>query len=76
MANLQVKNVPDDIHRQLKIRAKRLGRTLRDLVLEAVRREAARENFVSRLHRRESVEVCGGASKRVEEARAEREEQP
>lgn len=70
MANLQVKNVPEDVHQQLKRRAKRLGRTVRDLVLEAVRREADREKFLRRLHRRESVELDGGAWSRLEEARA------
>jgi plasmid stability protein len=73
MANLQVKNVPEQLHRKLKQRAKRQGRTVRDLVLEAVRREVAREDFRERLARRSSVDLGGTAADVLAEVRAERE---
>jgi plasmid stability protein len=75
MANLQVKNVPDQLHRKLKQRAKRQGRTVRDLVLDAVRREVAREDFRERLARRSPVDLGGRAADLVAEERAEREQE-
>ena len=56
MANLQVKNVPDELHERLRWHARRQGRTLRDVVLEAVRRELDHEEFVARLRSREPVD--------------------
>ncbi len=38
MANLQVKNLPDELHDKLQTYAREEGRTLRDVVLEALRR--------------------------------------
>lgn len=73
MANLQVKNVPDQLHRKLKQRAKRQGRTVRDLVLDAVRREVAREDFRDRLARRAPVDLGGNAADVVAQERAERD---
>lgn len=73
MANLQVKNVPEPLHRKLRQRAKRQGRTIRDLVLEAVRRELSREEFRERLHRREPVELGRPAARTLDEAREERD---
>lgn len=73
MANLQVKNVPDQLHRKLNQRAKRQGRTVRDLVLEAVRREIARGDFHERLARRAPVELGGSVAEVVAEVRLARE---
>ena len=59
MANLQVKNVPEALHRKIRAYAKRRGRTVRDVVLEAVNREMEREEFRSRLARRQPVDsIC------------------
>lgn len=41
MANLQVKNIPDDVHAQLRARAAAEGRTLSELVATLLRREMA-----------------------------------
>lgn len=38
---IQVRNVPDDLHRQLKIRAAREGLTLSELTLKELRRSMA-----------------------------------
>ncbi|TMB56464.1 MAG: toxin-antitoxin system HicB family antitoxin [Deltaproteobacteria bacterium] len=73
MANLQVKNVPEALHRKIRAYAKRRGRTVRDVVLEAVNREMEREEFRSRLARRQPVDLGRPASRSLEEVRAERE---
>jgi plasmid stability protein len=72
MANLQVKNVPDALHRRIRAHAKRRGRTVRDLVLDAVMREVEREEFRSRLAKREGVDLGRPAARALEEVRAER----
>ena len=45
MANLQVKNVPDDFYRKVRKHAEKQGKTIRDVVLDAVRRDIARSEF-------------------------------
>ena len=73
MANLQVKNVPARLHKKIREQARRHGRTIRDLVLDAVRREISREDFRDRLARREPVDLGRSAAQSVEEGRAERD---
>jgi len=73
MANLQVKNVPDALHRKIRAHAKRRGRTVRDVVLDAVTREIERLEFRARLAKREPVELGRPAARTLEELRAERE---
>lgn len=73
MANLQVKNVPEALHRKLRRHAKRQGRTIRDLVLDAVRREIEREEFRERLESRRPVELGRPAAAALDEVRAERD---
>jgi plasmid stability protein len=73
MANLQVKNVPDEIHRDLRRAAERRGCSVRDLVLEAVRQRLQRERFVERLHRRKPVDLGGPAAALLDDARRERQ---
>jgi len=73
MANLQVKNVPEPLHRKIRAHAARQGRTLRDYVLEALTRRIAREEFNARLARRKPVELGRPAARALEEVRAERD---
>ena len=73
MANLQVKNVPESLHRKLRSLAKRRGRTVRDLVLDAVTREVEREEFRVRLTKREPIDLGRPAARTLDEVRAERE---
>lgn len=73
MANLQVKNVPDTLHRKIRVHAKRRGRTVRDFVLDAVTREVEREEFRARLAKREPVELGRPAARSLDEVRTERE---
>ena len=73
MATLEVRNVPDALHRRIKAYAKRRGRTVRDVVLEAVSREIERDEFRARLARREPVDLGRPAARSLEEARAARD---
>ena len=73
MANLQVKNVPDALYRKLRQQARRQGRTIRDLVLDAVQREVGREEFRLRLERRRPVDLGEPAARALEAVRADRD---
>jgi plasmid stability protein len=74
MKMLQVRNIPDDLHRALKERAAREGTTMSDLVLRELPRLASRpspEQVMARIHSRSPV---GGphASEVIREARDRR----
>jgi plasmid stability protein len=73
MANLQVKNVPDALHRRILGYAKRRGRTVRDVVLDVVTREIEREEFRARLAKRRPVELGRPAAQTLDEVRGARE---
>jgi plasmid stability protein len=73
MANLQVKNVPEPLHRKIRAHASRQGRTVRDFVLDAVMRQIEREEFNARLARRKPVDLGRPAASALEEVRAERD---
>jgi plasmid stability protein len=75
MANLQVKNVPDSVHRKIRAFAERRGRTVRDFVLDAVLREIEREEFRVRLAKRSPVDLGRPAARTLEELRTERDQQ-
>lgn len=51
MKMIQVRNVPDDIHRELKVRAARQGVSLSDYVLELARRDVSRPTMLETLDR-------------------------
>lgn len=72
MANLQVKNVPESLHRKIRAYAKRRGRTVRDVVLDAVTREIERIEFRTRLAKRAPVDLGRPAARTLEEVRTER----
>lgn len=60
---IQIRNVPDDLHRTLKVRAARAGMTLSDYLLSEVRHVAEKPTFeelVARLQTRRPVR--GGQS--------------
>ncbi len=57
---IQIRNVPEELHRTLKSRAALAGMSLSDYLLAELRRVAARPSraeLVARLESRESVEV-------------------
>ena len=58
MKMIQIRNVPDDLHRSLKARAAREGRTLSDLILSDLPRLAEKpspEEMMARIRSRSSV---------------------
>jgi hypothetical protein len=63
----------DDLHRRLRDSARRRGKTLRELVLEAVGKELSHEEFAARLRRRSRVKLSRPAGQVLAEVRAERE---
>lgn len=62
MGNLQVKNVPEDLHGQLARHAADHGETMSQVVLRAVRRELGREAFLAQLRARKSAELGNSAA--------------
>jgi plasmid stability protein len=71
MANLQVKNVPEALNKRLRRYAEQDGRTIRDVVLEAVERELDRRNFVERLRRRAPVKLATSPHALLDDERRE-----
>jgi antitoxin FitA len=69
---IQVRNVPDTVHRALKARAALAGMSLSDFLLAELRHLAERpslEELRERLHRREPVELKVSAALAVREER-------
>jgi antitoxin FitA len=57
---IQIRNVPDELHRELKVRAARTGMTLSDYLLAELRALAVRptmQEWLSRSEKWEPVEV-------------------
>lgn len=75
MANLQVKNVPESLHKQLRVYARKRNCTLSDFVLEALKRELARSAFHERLKKRPRAELGVSAASLLEEERRHREQE-
>jgi hypothetical protein len=73
MANLQVKDIPEDIHRRLRECARRRGKSLRELVLEALGKELSYDEFERRLQNRPRVRLSRLAGEALAEVRAERD---
>ena len=68
--NLQVKNVPASLHERLRQRARLQNRTISALVLAAVERELARQEWLDRLRTRPETELGVSAASLIEEDRA------
>lgn len=74
MKMIQIRNVPDELHRSLKARAAREGRTLSDLILSDLPRLAERpapDEVLERIRRRSAVDGPP-ASELIRSERAER----
>jgi antitoxin FitA len=57
---IQIRNVPDDVHKALKIRATKEGMSLSDFLLREVTKVAKQptlEEMIERIRRREPVEL-------------------
>ena len=73
---IQVRNIPDDVHRRLKVRAAEEGRTLSELVRGELIELAERptlDEVLERIASREPVKAGESAAKAVRGARAERD---
>jgi len=71
---IQIRNVPDSLHRRLKARAALAGMSLSDYLLNEIRQVAERptlEELLARLERRRSVNPSESAEDAV---RAERDQ--
>ncbi len=75
MGNLQVKNIPESLHQQLRLCAKRRKTTLSNVVLEAVKRELARSTFQERLSKRSPVDLGMSAASLLEEEQDQRNQE-
>lgn len=73
MGMIQIRNVPDTLHRDLKARAARAGMSLSDYLLDIVRRGAERpepDELLRRVRERSTVYLSESPAEAV---RAERE---
>ena len=74
---IQVRNVPDRLHKELVRRARVRGQTLTDYLQEILEREVARpdsRDVFQRILRREPVDLPVSAATLIREGREEREE--
>ena len=74
MGNLQVKNIPEPLHRRLKKHAQKRGSTLSDFVRQAIEKELARSEFSERLAKRPPTHLGVSAASLLEDERAQRGE--
>lgn len=73
---IQVRNVPERLHRALVRRARARGQTLTDYVQEILERELARppaDEIFERVARRDPVRLGGPAADLIKDERASRE---
>ncbi len=75
---IQIRNVPDELHRRLKARAALAGQSLSDYLLAEIRRSAAlptRAEIIDRLRRLPRVKVPESAAEALAAVRAGRDDQ-
>lgn len=75
LMNLQVKNVPPDLHERLRRHARDSRRTMSAVVLTAVERELARQEWQERFARRPATMLAVSAAELLEQERRGRDEQ-
>ena len=73
--NLQVKNVPPELHERLRRHARASRRTMSAVVLAAVERELAREEWQERVARRPTTQLAVSAAELLDQERRNRDEQ-
>jgi antitoxin FitA len=69
---IQIRNVPDAVHRKVKVRAAQSGMTLSDYLLAEVERIAAlptRDEMLARLHSRARVKLEMSAARIIRRER-------
>ena len=57
MANLQVRNMPDDLHQRLRRHARESNRSMSGIVFAAIERELARWEWRERLAQRPEIDL-------------------
>lgn len=75
MKTIQIRNVPDEVHRRLKARAAIEGRSLTELALAELTRSLerpTRRELLERIASREPVAIPGGAAAWIREDRDSR----
>jgi len=73
---IQVRNVPERLHRELSRRARARGQTLTDYIQELLEREVARppaEEVFARIEARRAVRLGRSAASLIREERSARE---
>ena len=75
MANLQVRNMPDTLHKRLREYAQEHGHTMRDLVIASIERELARREWHERWKRRPVTDLDVSAASLLSESEPEFDEQ-
>ncbi len=73
MANLQVKNIPDELHERLRRHARERNCTISAAVLTAVEGELARWEWRERLSQRPRTDLGVSAADLLHEVRTQRE---
>ena len=73
MANLQVKNLPDALHRRLRRYAKKHHRTISDVALEAIERGMTRYEWHEKLSQRPAADLGDSAASLLEQERQHRD---
>ncbi|MDE0230574.1 MAG: hypothetical protein OXJ62_17110 [Spirochaetaceae bacterium] len=73
--DLLVKNVPQELHERLRRHARASRRTMSEVVLDAVERELARQEWQGRFAGRSTTKLGVPAAKVLEQERAGRDEQ-
>ena len=76
MSMIQIRNVPDDLHRELKVRAAQSGMTLSDYLLRELRAVAVRPTMEQWLARTETLTPVETDLSPAEAIRAERARGP
>ena len=79
MASLQVKDVPEDLHRELRRRADLAGLSIRDYLLRLIRNDQQRPpatEWLARLRRLEPLDLGALAADLVQADRAARDIEP
>lgn len=73
MAMIQIRNVPDDLHRALKVRAARSGMTLSAMLLEELREVADKPTLAEWLRESERLDPGSSGETPAELVRADRD---
>jgi hypothetical protein len=74
MGNIQVKNIPEKLHNQLRRYAREQECTLGEIILEALAREVERREWCKRFAARPTTTLGSSAARLLEEERRQRDD--